>query len=373
MNWPLLPFAQQQKTRAGSLQAMGTGFRPTFVISWSQTEVDGLAAAAAETLVPGVVWRWAGVAVRVDGPQTLLTLDAALGRADLHRRAARMVRRLVGAAVARNADPLVDPRDDDDPDPSEGHGEQGFSLTDGRQSWQATLIPVEGTKAKLLMFLGEMPPAAADLWVVHAHLTARRRANLVAPEEEGVLCFTPGTLLRTATGTVRIDDLHPGTMIQTRDNGLQPVQWTASHRLSGGRLYAVPHLRPVRFRSAEGDLLVSPGHRMLVRGGAAQALFNTDEVLVAAVDLIDGHRVIRDREARAVTYVHLLMEGHQVVWANGMLAETLYPPEIPDAALDRHQRAALRVSQPYPAPQVPPARRCLSSPEAAILRYDRAA
>ncbi len=352
---------------------MGTGFRPTFVISWSQTEVDGLLAAPVETLVPGAPWRWTGVAVRVDGPQTLLTLDEALGRADLHRRAARMVRRLVGAAVGRNADPLTDPRDEMDPDPMEGHGEQGFSLTDGRQTWQVTLIGVEGTRARLLMCLGEMPPVATDLWVLRAHLTAGRGPNLVAPEEAGLLCFTPGTMLRTATGDVRIDDLHPGTMIQTRDNGLQPVQWTASQRLSGGRLYAVPHLRPVRFRRAEGDLVVSPGHRMLVEGGAARLLFNTDEVLVAAADLIDGHAVIRDREARRVTYVHLLMEGHQVVWANGMPAETLYPPEIPDAALDPHQRAALRVSLPATAPQVPPARRCLSSPEAAILRHDRAA
>ena len=352
---------------------MGTGFRATFVISWSQTEVDGLLAAPAEMLVPGAVWCWTGVAVRVDGAQTVLTLDAALGRADLHRRAARMVRRLVGAAVGRYADPLVDPRDEEDPDPPEGHGEQGFSLTDGRRTWAVTLIAVDGTRAKLLMFLGEMPPQHVDLWVLRAHLTARRAANLVAPEEQGVLCFTPGTVLRTATGAVRIEDLHPGTMVQTRDNGMQPVLWTASHNLSGGRLYAVPHLRPVRFRGAEGDLVVSPGHRMLVQGRAAQVLYNTDEVLVAAADLIDGDAVIHDREARRVTYVHLLLEGHQVVWANGMPAETLYPPEIPLAALDAHQRAALRVSLPDAVPQVPPVRRCLSSPEAAILRCDRAA
>ena len=351
---------------------MATGFRATFVIRWSQTEVDGLAAAPAGTLVPGAMWRWTGVAVRVDGPQTLLTLDAALGRADLHRRAARMVRRLVGAAVGRNADPFTDPRDED-PDPSEGHCEQGFSLTDGRQTWAVTLIAVDGTRAKLLMFLGEMPPVATELWVLRSHLTARRTPNLVTPEEAGVLCFTPGTLLRTATGAVRIEELHPGMALQTRDNGLQPVQWTASHRVSGGRLYAVPHLRPVRFRSPEGDLLVSPGHRMLLRGGAAQALFNTDEVLVAALDLIDGDAVIRDREARSVTYVHLLLDGHQVIWANRRLAETLYPPEIPLAALDPHQRAALRIALPDLAAQVPPARRCLTAPEAAILRCDRAA
>lgn len=352
---------------------MGTGFRATFVISWSQTEVDGLGNAPAATLVSGAVWRWTGVALRVDGPQTLLTLEAAEGQDDLRRRAARMVRRLVGAAVGRNADPMVDPRDEDDDDLAEGHREHGFTLTDGRRTWAVTVIAVEGTRARLLMCLGEMPPVDTELWVVRADLDARRRANLVAPEEEGMLCFTPGTLLRTGSGLVRIEDLHPGTMVQTRDNGLQPVLWRASQKLSGGRLYAVPHLRPVRFRSDEGDLVVSPGHRMLVQGPAAQSLYNTPEVLVAACDLIDGHKVIHDREARRVTYVHLLLEGHQVVWANGFEAETLFSPEIPVAALDGHSRAALRLSLPDPALQVPPARRCLSAPEAAILRHDRAA
>ena len=71
--------------------------------------------------------------------------------------------------------------------------------------------------------------------------------------------------------------------------------------------------------------------------------------------------------------MHLLLEGHQVIWANGTLAETLYPPEIPLAALDAHQRAALRVSLPDLSAPVQPVRRCLSSPEAAILRHDRAA
>ena len=43
--------------------------------------------------------------------------------------------------------------------------------------------------------------------------------------------------------------------------------------MTGARLYAMPHLRPIRFRAGalgqgrpEDDLLVSPQHRMLVQG-----------------------------------------------------------------------------------------------------------
>ena len=46
---------------------MKTGFRGTFVISWSQTEVDGLEAAPVKNLSVGAAWSWRGDAVQVDG------------------------------------------------------------------------------------------------------------------------------------------------------------------------------------------------------------------------------------------------------------------------------------------------------------------
>ncbi|MDG1802079.1 MAG: hemolysin-type calcium-binding protein, partial [Paracoccaceae bacterium] len=48
---------------------METGFEGAFVISWSQTELDGLWAAPISSLRTGAVWRWTGEAVRVDGPR----------------------------------------------------------------------------------------------------------------------------------------------------------------------------------------------------------------------------------------------------------------------------------------------------------------
>ena len=56
---------------------MGTGYRGTFVISWSQTEVDGLQAAPRDSLVVGAGWTWHGEAVQVDGPSDVLRLEQA--------------------------------------------------------------------------------------------------------------------------------------------------------------------------------------------------------------------------------------------------------------------------------------------------------
>src|SRR5690606_22913105 len=126
-----------------------------------------------------------------------------------------------------------------------------------------------------------------------------------------------------------IDALRPGDLIQTRDNGPREILWRGSRRMTGARLYAMPHLRPIRFRARalgqgrpEEDLWVSPQHRMLLRGAAAQALFNSAEVLVAAEDLVNGQSVAVDMAAREVTYIHLLLDRHNVIFANGMETES---------------------------------------------------
>lgn len=282
---------------------MKTGSLGTFVISWSQTEVDGLKAASLDMLAVGVTWRWTGAAVRVDGPQGFLLLEGAEGGAELRKRAARMVRRLVGAAVSRGA-PTEEEIGVEMPD-------QGFVVTDGRNSYAVTVIPVPDTGAQLLMMVGELPPVDQDLWVVRAAVDTTRSQTAVRVAG-GVICFTPDTRLATPQGPRPIRSLRAGDMILTRDNGPQQVLWTGHRRMSGARLYAMPHLRPIRFKAnsmglyrPDQDLLVSPQHRMLVKGAAAQALFNTDEVLAAAEDLTNDLTITVDHSLHEVTYVQI--------------------------------------------------------------------
>ena len=71
---------------------MRTGILGSFVISWSPTEVDGLAQAPRDALGVGASWRWSGRAMRVDGPQDVIRLDLGGRGAALRKRAARKVR-----------------------------------------------------------------------------------------------------------------------------------------------------------------------------------------------------------------------------------------------------------------------------------------
>jgi len=356
---------------------MGTGFRGTFVISWLQTEVDGLQAAPLDVLVVGAAWRWTGEKLRVDGQQSLLLLEGAEGEADIRKRAARMVRRLVGVAVAPGApDPAAEDRHEADP-------EQGFIVTDGRHSYSVTLIDVPDTGARLLLFVGDVPPPGVDMWVVRAALDRTARAA-GARAAGGVICFTPDTHILTPEGQRLIQDLRPGDCIQTKDNGAQQVMWSGHRRMTGARLYAMPHLRPIRFRAGalgigrpDRDLLVSPQHRMLVRGAAAQALFNTAEVLVAAEDLLSDQSITVDYGLREVTYVHVLLERHNIVWANGLETESFHPSNTALETIDPAQRDSLLALLPgvahNPDSYGDYARRNISGSEAAILRHDLAA
>jgi len=380
VSFVLLTFGAAVKNRSDKKQetsrqaGMKTGSSGTFVISWAQTEVDGVRSAAPDAVTVGAAWRWTGAAVRVDGPQSVYRLPEAEGAAEMRRRAARTVRRLIGVAVMGRSD-LAEP-DDTVPD-------QGFIVTDGHHSYAITVIPVPDTGARLLMVAGILPPADQDLWVVRAALDQGHMAA-GARVAGGVICFTPDTRIATPDGSRRIGGLQQGDMILTRDSGPQPVLWTGHRRMTGARLYAMPHLRPIRFRAGalgldrpDADLLVSPQHRMLLRGPVALALFNTDEVLVAAEDLLNDRTIVVDRALREVTYVHILLDRHNVVWANGLETESFHPSNTALDTVDPGQRDGLLALFPgivdNPQSYGDYARRNLSGSEAAILRHEMAA
>ncbi|MDZ7905889.1 MAG: Hint domain-containing protein [Cypionkella sp.] len=354
---------------------MNSGSLGTFVISWAQTEIDGVQSAPMSLLAVGATWRFTGPVVCVDRAQDVLILDGAEGAADMRRRAARTVRRLVGAAVGQSL------QGSDAAEFETGQlPEQSFIVTDGMQSYTLTLICVPDTGTNLLMVLGDLPPADQDLWVVRAAVDTTH-SGAGAEVAGGVICFTPGTMIATETGARAIDDLQAGDRILTRDNGPQEILWRGHRRMTGARLHVMPHLRPIRFASGalgfgrpDRELLVSPQHRMLIKGQAALALFNTPEVLVAAQDLVNDRTIMADRTLREVTYVHLLLEHHNIVWANGLETESFHPSNTALDTVAEDQRAGLLEILPEIA-QNPHAygdyaRRNISGAEAAILRHE---
>lgn len=167
----------------------------------------------------------------------------------------------------------------------------------------------------------------------------------IGPGGEFQPCFTRGTMILTDRGEVAIEDLAEGDLVQTVDNGLQPIRWIGGSVLTAADLGANPNLRPIRIAKGalgEGvpvrDLVVSPQHRVLVRSNIAQRLFGTREVLVAAKQLcqLEGIDVVSDLQE--VEYFHILFDRHEVIISEGAETEALFTG---DEALRGVEKTAL--------------------------------
>ncbi|MEX3014027.1 Hint domain-containing protein [Gymnodinialimonas hymeniacidonis] len=142
-----------------------------------------------------------------------------------------------------------------------------------------------------------------------------------------VPCFLKGTLINTPSGQRLVEDLRPGDMVCTADNGFQSIQWVGAKVLSSQVLRVASHLLPIRVRKGavgnEADLFVSPQHRLLMPTSSYDG--SGREVLVSAKNLYKQFggpfRVARGR--REVSYHHILLDNHEIIWANGARVETM--------------------------------------------------
>ena len=142
-------------------------------------------------------------------------------------------------------------------------------------------------------------------------------------------CFVAGTMIDTPDGPRAVEVLEPGDLVNTRDNGPCPIRWAGQSTLTGRDLAKKPNLRPVRIKagtfgpdSPREHLSVSPQHRILLSGWPVEISTGHDEVLVAA-KLLKGQDGIGQGEWKTgVTYVHIMLDRHEIVTANGLPAES---------------------------------------------------
>ena len=136
------------------------------------------------------------------------------------------------------------------------------------------------------------------------------------------VCFAAGTMIRTPQGPRKVESLVPGDLVSTLDCGSQPLRWIGSRTMP-----AIGRIAPIRIEAgilgATDHLTVSPNHRILISGAEAELLLGQSETLVPAKALENG-KTIRSMPTGFITYVHLMFDQHQIIWANGCLAESLF-------------------------------------------------
>jgi Hint domain len=135
-------------------------------------------------------------------------------------------------------------------------------------------------------------------------------------------CFLKGTQILTVQGERPIENLRLGNMVQTVSGEAKPIKWIGHMRFErNGQASWDDEVAPVRIaRGAfngdlpHSDLYVSCRHRFFING-----------LLIPARDLINGSSIttVSTMEADVLEYLHIELEDHDVILANGVPTETL--------------------------------------------------
>lgn len=175
-------------------------------------------------------------------------------------------------------------------------------------------------------------------------------------DDQNVICFTAGTLIETALGPRPVEFLKAGDLVLTADHGLQPIRWIGGRRLGLKELAANPKLRPVRIEAGalgsglpERDLLVSRQHRVLIRSKIAVRMFDATEILIPAIKLTEVPGVFVDEDVDCAEYFHMLFDKHQIIYAEGTPAESLFTGPGALNAISQRAREEIRLLFPEAA------------------------
>ena len=136
-------------------------------------------------------------------------------------------------------------------------------------------------------------------------------------------CFLKGTVIRTADGDRKIEDLSAGDLLPSVFGGTCAIQWIGRYSFENGDPTKgwVRGVLPIRIaRSAlcddvpHADLYVTQTHAVLIGG-----------VLVAAGNLVNGTTITRydAAETDRLEYFHIKLPRHDVIYAQGAPCETL--------------------------------------------------
>jgi T5SS/PEP-CTERM-associated repeat protein len=131
-------------------------------------------------------------------------------------------------------------------------------------------------------------------------------------------CYCPGTLIRTRRGDRRVENLKIGDRVITMSGAARPIKWIGRRSYAGRLIRGRKEILPVCIKAGaidgnvpRRDLWVSPNHAMYLDG-----------VLIEAKDLVNGASIVQAAEAEAVEYFHVELDSHDVIIAEGALAES---------------------------------------------------
>ncbi|MFW2587486.1 Hint domain-containing protein [Sagittula sp. SSi028] len=151
--------------------------------------------------------------------------------------------------------------------------------------------------------------------------------------------FTAGTMITLSSGAQKpVEELTAGDRVLTRDDGPQPIRWIGHHTARATGNFAPIVIEAGTLNNAR-DLYVSPDHRLFIYQRRDEIGAGRSELLIRARHLING-TTVRPAPGGFVDYYQMLFDTHQIIYAEGIAAESMLvnsqtKAALPDALTDR--------------------------------------
>ncbi len=198
---------------------------------------------------------------------------------------------------------------------------------------ELTLIAPDGDTAKLLLLClhGNNDPApryyvlllgAIEPKVPYTLVTIGDAPSQVRMRDVASVAFARGTMITQADGRpAPIESLAVGDRILTRENGPQPIRWIGHRTLRAIGPYAPVVIKKGALNN-DSDLIVSQHQRLFIYQRSDTLLTETAEVLVKAGHLVDDVDIVL-RKGGFVDYYHLILDRHEIIYAESIPTESL--------------------------------------------------
>jgi hypothetical protein len=205
------------------------------------------------------------------------------------------------------------------------------------------LVEVEGDEAAEVYL---MPLGALNEGYDYRLVGADR--DIAAAKFGDVACvrFAKGTHITLASGAqVPIEILKLGDRVVTRDAGPQEIRWIGETTLRAVGDYAPVVITEGALFNTR-DLVLSPDHRLFIYQREDRLGAGRPEVLVKVRHLINDDTVYR-QDGGFFDFFQILFDDHQIIYAEGIAAETLLVDARTRAALPAEASAAEHMNAPH--------------------------